>query len=822
MAKKKKKYSRFSPTYLASRHGGPLFLFLALGVLGGMAYRTLVLPTRYHARTEVAVQVVPPEAAGAVDWNARQAEWRGILETHRDQGLLCVNLRHALKLAATQDLLLDIEDFASTLAAFDPGATYSSILFNNRYLARFESGVTVSRRDLAMNMDFHSLAAVVADLDPPRDGSGDWDFSFFATAPAESVGSGVIVDPGPEDHFFRVFYRLHEILRGRPAVSPMAAWNAAAEEVAARLDREADFSGGGGFGPIAKREIVREITAIPMTAANGLYRINRWFTAEAEADGNVDTWVGYWEKDADVSLRHLGASRGELHVSMDTLLNPVAYRRDTVYTRLPPLAAATMASFIIAREGAASPIPVEAPSSGATNENAADYVAELEPLESATTADAETAKSAETTEVTYREVIDDVAAKQRLSLIAMHEESVNMARVERDAAVRRLNASRDAENRLSHEALAARSRADRLQERYDAAVQATEADGQPTVPPATAKLFAQRDEVFARLTTLLQYCTEEHPFVRQARRDLDMLETQLAGHSPDAEANRAAEARATRMANLYLEWETAVDQADSLEERSRRQSEDARRLLDAVTEYERCISQREMELAQAKESPIPIIRQEIPAVRTAVVVSTPRPVVAAPAPTPQPSPAVLQARLVFDPIPARIPLEKYPPDWRPVLLGMLAGLCLGLLWTLLSELLASRFQGASDARRLVGLPVLASLPAYDPRSFRAAAATMKGEVIRAGAGRYRFVPALVEFSEPPTEARRGKVHPLVRRPRFLVWAFGLLFLLLAGLLYYRSLTGFAQPPLAGSDELPLPGTAVRAWAEEGERWGNLP
>lgn len=822
MPKKKKKYSRFSTAYLASRHAGPLFMFLTFGLLAGMIYRTLVQPTRYRAEAEIAVQVVPAEAAGGFDWDAKQIEWRGILRTHRDQGLLCANLRHVLKLAATQDYPFDGDDLRSVLASFDPGKYYSSLLFTSRSLARFGPGVTVSRRDLASNIDFQSLAAIVADLDPPRDSAANWDFSFFAETPAENVGSGVIANPGPEDHFFRVFYRLHEIVRGRPAESPMAAWNAAVEELAARLDRETDFAGGGGFGPTARREIVREVATIPVTTANGLYHIGRWFTADADIDSSVDAWIEYWEKETTVALKHRGGGPGALVVSMDTFLNPVAYRRDTVYTRLPSLAVATLASFIIAREDAAAPLLVEAlPAAPVSMENPADVVVELEPLRSSAIAVRE-AEAVETTEITYREVIDDVAAKQRLSLIAMHEESVNMARVERDAAVRRLNASRDAENRISHEALAARARADRLQERYDAAVLATESDGQPTVPPGTAKLFAQRDEVFARLTTLLQYCTEEHPFVRQARRELDMVETQLAGHNPDAEANRAAEARATRMANLYLEWETAVDQADTLEERSRRQSEEAARLLDAVTEFERCISQRELELAQAKDTPVPILRQEIPVVRKTVPAPSSPAVVAAAPPAPLPQPSALQARLAFAPVPARIPLGKFPPGWYPIVLGLLGGLCLGLLCALAKELLATRFKNAFEARRMVGLPVLAALPAYDPRSFRAAAATMKGELIRAGAGRFRFVPTLVEFSEPPTEARRGKIQPAIRRPRFLVWVFGLLFLLLAGMLYYKSLTGFAQPPLVGSDELPLPGTAVSAWAEEGERWGNLP
>ncbi|MDR1744412.1 MAG: hypothetical protein LBS30_01510 [Planctomycetota bacterium] len=820
--KKKKRYSRLSPAYLASRHAGALFMFLALGLLGGIAYRSLIQPTLYHAGAEVPVHAVPADAAPAFDWEAREREWAAALRNNPDQDLLSANLRYAVKAAATADERFDGESFGSRLDTLNRREGFAASLFNNQFLARFGPAVSVGRRDVAPNMDFQSLATIIADLDPPPGGAAAWDFSFFRDAPAENAGNWIVARPGPDDRFFAVFFRLYEYLKGRPAESPADAWRAAVDELTGRLEREAGFVGGGGFGPIAKREIIREIAAIPVLAANGLYHAGGWPMAGSGAarDRHGALWADAWERDSALALRHGDGGEGVLSVSVDTALNPLAFRRDTVYTRIPPLAAATLLAYVAACEEAepqapaeTAPVPVStpAPVPAPARESAPDFVDELEPLESPGI------------EVTYREVVDEEAAGERLARIAALEESVFAARVNRDASVRRLDAARDAENRLSREAIAARSRADRLQERYDAAILAVEQDNVPKVPPDTARLFARRDEALARLATLLRYCTEEHPFVRQVRGELEVLETHLSGHSPDAEANRLAEERAARVANRDLEWETAVDQADSLEERARRQGEESALLLGEATEWERCIPLRERELAHIRATPVPLIREAMAVEQPAPAVSMrppPPAPVPAPAPAPAPRPVVRKARLEVDPAPARIPLDAFPPDWRALWIGLLCGLGVGLWWMILREVLADSFRNESEALRMTRLPVLASLPAYDPRSFRAAAATMKGEATRARADAWQFIPAQVETSEPPAEARRGKIQPAARRPRFLGWVFGLLFLLLAGLLYYRAMTGFAQPLPPPSGGLSLPAAAVHAVT--GEKWGDLP
>lgn len=820
---KRRTYSRLNARYLLSRYAGVFFLLMGLGVLCGAAYRALWLPTRYHAQAQVGVSVEPAEAAVNFDWDAELGEWRSHPRDRRDWGLLGINLRHAVKLAVTQDLHLDTEALGAQLATFSPGASFSASLLPGRIATLLGPTIlTVTRHDLAQNLDFQSLAVIASDLDPPHSAQG-WDFSVFRKDGPHA--NGVIANPGPDDKYFQVFYQLHRALNnGSEPASPLTAWRSAVDEVAARLDREAEFTGGGGFGHQAKRELLREISAIPALAANCLYHAGTWLVDNANSREMASVWARRWSDQASMDLRPAGSATGTLSVAMFQDLHPLAFPRDTVVTRLPPLVVATLLSYIAARQDEGSPsIIVEAAQETPTPAptplpDAAPEVAELEEMP-------------EPPEVTYREVIDDVANQQRLSHIAMVEETVRQTRIERDASLRRLHTARENENRLSYEAVNARSRADRLRERYDETMLIVEDDAAtPKVPDETAALFAKRDELLRRLTGLLEYCTEEHPFVREVRREIAGLDVLLAGHTPDAELNRQAEARATRLANLYLEWETAEEQADSLDERARRQADAVSCLLDEVTNIERCVSEREMELSKAQGVPVPILRIEVPVERPPV---QPRPTtqpVAKPAPPPPPpAPEPVRERrgprLVFSPVPTHIDLQWQAPSWWPALWGCLAGCCLGLVWLVLRELFGQTFRNVGEAHRMVKLPVLASLPAYDAKSFKRAAETMRGEIARTKQGRMQFVPAPVEFSEPPPLVKRGKLVPARRTMRWGRWLAGLLCLLLAGLLYQGATSGgFLQPRLIDEAELPLPAATFSVWAEEGEsqEWGELP
>ena len=819
---RKKKLSRLSPGYLALRHAGVFCMLAALGLLAGVAYRSLLQPTRYWAGAEVVVSVVPPAGAERFDWDGKQAEWRSILQNPVDRGLLGMNLRHALKLAVTLDLSLDTETLPVRLSEYDPQATYSASLFSNPIAARLGPTIAVSRGELAANLDFQSLAAIVSDLDPPGPGVR-WDFSFFQNTPVIAVRDGLVINPGPDDRHFRVFYYLYSTLNsGRPAPSPLAAWRAAVDELSRRLDREAELAGRGGFGHTAKRELIREMAAIPALAANGLYRASGWFSGENDRN-NPSDWSERWSRHTVVELRKEGETAGVVSVSTEMELHPLAFPRDTVLTRVPPLCAATLLSFLDAREEALArreeppavlPAPIVLPATQQQTEPAADLQDEAEA----------------TREVAYREVVDEAAAKARLDKIAFLAAAAKAASTERDAGVRRLDLARANENRLTHESIAARKRADRLKERHEEAVLASAKDAVLKIPPETAALFARRDALLKRLAELLTYCTEEHPFVKEVRRELAGLEGALAAHHPDEAANREAEERAVRAANLFLEWESALENADSLEERLRRQSEAVACLLDDVVNLETCLSQRDLELAQLRESPVPtttvaVAGERRRTTRRSAPVAEPTPA-PAPAPFPAPQPARPEDhRLDIAPAPTHIALHAFPPSWLAAFWGLLAGLILGTVWVLLREATASRFADAYEARRLVKLPVLVSLPAYDSRSHREAARTLKGNLTRSRLGRLQFLPAPIELAEPPPVARRGSILPARKRPHFLSWIFALAFLLLSGLLYYKTSTGFARPEVAFRGELPLPTTTVRIWADENEKpeeWGNQP
>lgn len=880
-------YSRFNARYLASRYAGTTFMFLALGLLSGLVYRLLFQPVLYTSRTDVAVTVIPDDAIYSFNWNAKADEWKQLLHEQRDLGLLNTNLRYVLKLAVTPKEEIPDADLSLTLAEFNTGVPYSTSFFRNRYLQRFFPEITVDQSDIARFLDFQSLAAIIADTLPP-DNQKQWDFSFFKETLLQEVDSGVIVDPDEDDLFFRVFYKLHEYLNNRPALTPHAAWRSAVDELTARIERESSSPGEGGFGPVARQELVREIQSIPVIAANGLYHANSLFRGEGRSLGSSPAWNDNWTRNAFVTLIQHGRGNGLATANVSLQLSPLGFPRDIPQTHIGPLAVATLLNFVAARErqgihhsSIVETAPIVENTQSTAQDNIADFVAELEGLpvpetvavelpsgesvsdehtnrnsEPVTTSSHtalpsleelpplelyEDPSDPEPANIIYVEMYDEVAAKQQQSLVRMHEEAVKLANVEREAVLRQLYTARAASNRLSHEAITARNRADKLRERYDL-MAASEGALQPNVSQQTHELFQKRDELLQRLISLREYCTEEHPFVKLALRDLRSVEQMLGNQSPDASANRDAEARATRLANLYLEWETAISQADVFEERARQHDETIACLLDEITNLERCISQREIELAQAREAQVPIIRVPAPQ----------QPVLLPPAPTPEPEPSVLVAqevpetppattaspgaaqkpvmpKLLFSDISPAIGTTKRLPDWNALLWGVLGGLLTAFVWMLLREIFADRFRNVGEAHRLTGLPVLASLPAYDQVSVQNAADTMKGDILRTRPGRHQFMPLLVEASEPAPEGRRGKISPARKKSRWGAWVLGLVLLAISGFLLYRATTGYIFPLPRGTTRmnLALPAETVPIWAEDNathtrETWGSQP
>ncbi len=809
---KPQRLSRFSLVYLASRHAGMVFFFLALGIGAGIAWRCLVEPTRYSARADIAFTVASESAAPDFNWDGKTAGWLAVPNNAYDRDLLGNNLRRAVKLAATEGLELDTEKLNAELAPFQTGRMFSPLLLPSGIAGYLGPRISLNLRDLAANLDFQTLAAVVADLDPARDVT-DWDFSFF-----NSGGGGQIARPGPGDRHFRVFYHLHRLLHpSGPAPTPRIAWSTAVGEVADRLDREVQFAGGGGFGHTAKRELMREIAAIPALAANSLYRATSWPSGD-ELKAQTEVWAWRWSTLVDVAASRRNG-RGVVSADMRLDLHPFAFPRDTVVTRVPPLAVATLLAYIAALEQPdAAPAPPPAPE------------AEPEPVREPDPAPAVVHAEPPSVAVSPTVRVDPGAEAKRQSRMRAVEAGLRQAKIDRAAALRALETARDREKTLAMEALAARERADRLSERLDLAIRETPPPDAP-LSLEIARLNLSRDEVLERLARLLQTCTEEHPFVRQARRELAAIEARLAQLNPGLLAAREAEIRETRIRNLRMEWDAANANAANLEERRRRVAADVQNALNSLAALERRISDLDAELANLAGEPVATI--VVPATAPLAPpppmpepppppAPIPQPIPAEPAPQPQPARQVGSA-VQFSAVPETIPLVKTPPDWEAPFLGALLGLCLGLIWIILREVAARRFANAAEARRMVNLPLLAALPAYDAQSFRAAAKTMKGELFGNQPGSLVLIPASVETSEPKPVGRRGKIKPARPRRRWFGWVAGLVVIALAALVLHGA-ARLAQPRVGFAGDMALPGAeAFKApGAEPAEDWGNMP
>lgn len=829
--------SRLNPVYLARRHGGMAFLLLALGVSLGLAYRLLAQPTLYQSSRETSLAAHPAETAGAFDWEGRERVWSALLSDPEAQTLLDNNLRYVVKLALVHDLAPDPANLAVELARFAPTRVYSADLLPSGRLASLGPILEVSKRDVASNLDFQSLAAIVSDLEPPK-AAKSWDFTFFRDGAAEAergMEAFMIVRPGPEDRFFRVFYHLHALLHpDAGGVSPEEAWRTAVEEVAERLEREGRFSGGGGFGARAQRELARELAAIPALAANRLYRAAAWNRAGGQETMSKRIWADRWSRDVSLTLTRYGAASGVLAIRTELALFPLSAPRDTALTRITPMMAAVLEAFIAARE---RPEPFSgdkraepaAPPSLPEREQAEKPPAPAEP---APEMPAESAAVLPSSASSSAAAVGASEPAHREKLRAL-EDAVQAARLERDGALRRLEASRLDERRLTLEALSARSRADRLRERYDEASTAPaptpESAGEEgmIVTVEVAKLLLERDAIQTRLARLLEYCTEEHPFVRQARRELAAVEAMLAEQvSAQPAPAGGATAGNARLSGLRLEWETAASAAAALEERLRRQIAATKDALDMLARLEKDLADREADLSRARETASERREENIkPLPPRIVATETPPPPQPAEPPPPLERRKAVPSFLVFADHPTRLATLRIVPPWDATLAGAILGCLAALAWVVFREALSVTFANAFEARRLVRYPLLASLPAYDVKALRAAAKTVKGDLRVARRGRAAFIPVPVEFAEPPPAARRGAVVPAGRRVRWAAWACGLALLVAGALLFRASGNGFLQPRTAFPGDLALPPASAYDLLdpedEDGD-WGNRP
>ncbi|MCC8190473.1 MAG: hypothetical protein LIP77_07550 [Planctomycetes bacterium] len=771
--------SRWQPAFLLHRHGGVVFLLVSLGLAAGTAWRSLAQPTRYQAEA----RAIATASGTDVDWREKEREWQLLFADADGAGLFANNLRYLYKTALTLGRPADPGAVSADLAALAAGRSFSLPLYRNAAMARLGPAMPIAAADLAANLDFQSLAAIVGDLDPPA-GAAGWDFAAYRHGGIGDLEDDMVIHPGRDDRAFRVLFHLHDLLHpDAPAASPREAWHTAVATLSDRIQREIQFAGGGGFGQTAATELVREIAALPALVASGLYAVNPWSPGTAGDGLAAEPGRQRWDDRLVLTVTPEGdAARVTAAATLD--LYPLVFPRETPVTRLSSLEAVTMLLHLAAKENRQAAIPPP------TEEEIRAAADPAPPPTDAAAADPEPAPPPRAR---------PESTERREEYIRLEEERGRLV-FDRDARRRRLEAARENDARLAREAEAARRRADRLEERYAAACR--EETPVPTVPPEAAKLLAERDAVVDRLAGLLVTCTEEHPFVKEARRELAGLDARLT-RCDETEAEAAgAEAEALRRAELLLEWEAATAAADVLEERSRRSAAAVACLFAELETAEEAVAAatvaanrlyEALSLADAKRPPEPVRRPT-----TAPAEPVRRPAL------PRPAAAAITFTLAD-----RVTEERLPPSFLAPLLGLIAGGALGLAAAAAREAGGARFATVAAARRLLPYPVLAALPAYDVKSLRVAAAAMKGEVVT-GMGRVCFAPALVELFEPVAVGRRERLRPARRLPLSAPWIAGVALLLLSALMTWAAAARGDRPVAGYADGLRLPDAVVGA------------
>ncbi len=816
--------SRFNPAYLASRHAGLIFACIAFGLCAGLAWRTLVQPTRYWAESDVFFSLAPESAAPTYDWESKTRSWKSLLANQQDQDLLGSNLRFLVKLSYTGTAEPDVNQFSAELARFEPAREFSTVLFPGR-VSSLGHTIAITRRDVAANLDFQTLAAIIADLDAPSD-IGSWDFSFFSEDFTPGLFDSMIVKTTPDDRYFRVFYHLYQTLQpSRTMVAPEEAWRAAVDEVADRLDREAQFPGGGGFGPMARRELVREFAAIPVLAANSLYHAFSWSHGDNDFRTQSMLWSWRWRDQVLVSAVMRDNISGTLGAGMSMDLFPLMFPRDTTATRIPPLVTATILAYIARMEAAPvqsqpEPAPTAAPQPEPIGElPVPPPPAEPEDMPAVTIVQVQPVEpEPESPPLPDGVTVDQETERLRRETILLAEAKIRQVHLQREAAIRHLAVLREREQSLVSDIWSAKDRVDRLAQRADE-LRLAMPQAEYSVSPEVARLTAERDRVREYLAELLQTCTGEHPFVRKARRELAAITLLLDELDPGSAAKRQMVEWETTLRNVRLEYEAARLAADNLEERRRRTGGEITNAVRAVESIEQNLIDLDRDLAKlqalplitksaepvsaAPEPKMPAVEQTLAPEPEPLQLAEQQPVRNAPA---APAPVATgtrsdQAVIQFAALPQRIALYQEKPPWDIPLMGALAGLVFGLLATLVREVSARRFGTPREARRMVPLRLLAVLPAYDAKSFRAAAAGMKGEVFGKKEGGLNFIPAPVETAEPKPAVRRTKIAPAKRRMPLTGWIAGLVLLGLAAALYFAGLTLF-RPDVYMPRELP--------------------
>ncbi|MDR0361618.1 MAG: hypothetical protein LBJ46_02875 [Planctomycetota bacterium] len=770
--------SRLNPVYLAARNGGAFFLCLALGMAGGLAYQTLVEPREFVATATGVVAVMPPGSGTVRDWESAGKRFGAAFLNADRRLLMSANLRYAVKISLAEPDEPSAGALRDALLAYREPVVMDTSPWDRVLPPFFGFEFAVGQGDLAANIDLQSLASILADLYPPTGGSG-WDFSFFA--PREPAPVVARIDP--EDPCFAVFSRIHELRAGGGAGSPDDAWRSAVMELNERILRETEFQGGGGFGERAVRELLRELNAVPVLAANGLYGpVARYFGASDLAPWERELWDARWAA-TRVRVDGSDSNHARLTIEMPNTMSPLRFPADSPLTRIDRLAVETALQFLFLNAGTARPDPMPDAEPARMPETAPERPELPPPVQ-----DPDPNPPVGTREPA-RQIIEPPRRNDQL------DQAFLSARTTRDELLLRYEKARGEAETAAFEAGAARERADRIEERLDGLeMRGTGMSTEKTVDPEVAELRRLCAEIRRRLETLLQTCTEEHPFVRAARRELAAAENRLL-LADDGTPEAAARERAVGLGNLRLEWKVADESARVLADRRAHADDAAECLLRELVAAGARLSGIELELARSAVQPgirveaLDRVADNIGLVARAltdfpVVVPAPAP----PAPTPAPEteaekslPARSPPSFVFSPLAPEVSVLAEPLSARPLEIGAGLGLALGLFWVLLHELFGARLTNAFEARRWADVPILASIPRYDAKSLALGARSL-GVKLEAGGGRRTLVPPSIDVAEaaPLGKRRRLAFHRASRRWR--AFAVGVVILLLAAAL----------------------------------------
>lgn len=785
-----KPLSRLHPAYLARHYGVGILIWTALGFAAGAVYFLLGMPRHYESAEQVAIQ------ADSRQLSEEFAIWENLVSGTPGRERLAINLRYAMKQAVTgADAVVDAQVFRQELVKFRTPRFFSRLPAGHFVKWPPEPEAVINLDDIIANLDFQTLARILTGLEARND------FPIVATgidvSVAPELSGNMVVDP-ENDRFFALFSAWRAQLAPERPDTPIESWTAAVDIVNRRLKREIDVEGTGGFGPAAMRELAVELHCLPVLVANGLEKGgSAWFGAKADPASGV------------FSISQAATGPG-VDISWESTLYPLLYPQDSPETRIQPLALRTAWAIITAYESGKSAVvqepvstPVESESprmeetvQAPTPSHEPDMPPTPEPTPPPQPQPPPPPAQPAAKEPPAPAKVVNPEIEQLIALRA-----TTMAN--RDAARRYLASLDEKSAELKTEAANAAARVDRLRDRLDALEDIAAVPPEPKPEPEEiVGLRLQRATLIKNLEELLQSCTEEHPYVRQIRRELAGIDATLSLYAPE-QAKPTPDRTAVRRQSLKAEIESTLTLIKGLAMRRDNMAPALAEANKALSAAERMLADTEFRLARAKDldeserssttfhenvktlathlaetakdktPQTPVLQPVASAPPPAAAADSERKAVATAPATPKPvdkKPVVIAvAKLSLPALPAVIALHRRMNGGHDILWqAALAGLALGVLLMLRKEIFSPRMITLDDASRLVPLHVLGGIGAYDQKSLKTGAKAMGGQAIPGKFG-INFIPSLVEGKEPPPLDRRPALAAAKRGLRWYLW-----------------------------------------------------